>query len=108
MPGNRRWQPKIGTKEIDRSGLAVVVAEDRGAFLIFGTQVIINMPDGRDHFLPTKLIGENLWQRIRRREIITFAVQNDDLGEHDQVYDSKRHVAPPVTQSERRAQPSEP
>ena len=58
---------QIGTKEIDRSGLAVVLAEDRSAFLIFGTEVIINMPDGRDHFLPAKLIGENLWQRSRMR-----------------------------------------
>jgi len=166
------------TKEIDRSGLAVVLAEDGSAFLIFGTQVIINMPDGRNHFLPAKLIGENLWVAARMAmfqcaavagpivrmyatslpggkigttsgassapaamirtsnpgwtssidwrkrapqpllplqrasdtqcEIITFAVQNDELGEQDHIYDSKRHVAPPVARTEHPAQPSEP
>src|SRR5947199_3817248 len=67
MPGNRRWQPELGTEEINRSSLAVVLAEDSSALLIFGTQVIINMPDRCDHFLPAKLIGEKLGQRSGMR-----------------------------------------
>ena len=35
--------------------------------------------------------------RIRRREIIAFAMQNDEFGERDQVNDSDRAVAPAVT-----------
>src|SRR5436190_19049518 len=65
MARNRRWQPKLGTKEINCSSLAIVLAEDGSALLIFGPQVMINVCDRCDHFLPAKLIGEKLWQRKR-------------------------------------------
>src|SRR6266513_4827600 len=84
MPGNRRWQPELGTKEIDRSSLAIVLAEDRSAFFIFGPQVIINMPDGRNHFLPAKLICENLRQRSGMRSLGTRQLQANGLHVRDQ------------------------
>ena len=63
MTGNRRRQPRLCAKKIDRSSLAIVLAEDGGAFLIFGPQVMINVRNRSDHLFPAKLIGENLRQR---------------------------------------------
>src|ERR1700742_873682 len=75
MPGNRWRQPELGTKEIDRPGLAVVLAENGGAFLIFGTEVIINMSNGPSHFLPAELIGEDLWQWRRMQRFSARQLQ---------------------------------
>src|SRR5437763_15031403 len=85
MHGNRRWQPKLRAKEIDGSSLAIVLAEDCSALLIFGTQVIINMPDRRDHFLPAKLIGENLWQRSRMRRFSARQLQSNNSHVGDKL-----------------------
>ena len=62
--------PNVRTREIDRSSLAIVFAKDCSALLIFGTQVIVNVQDGRNHFLPAKLIGENVWERSRVRCLV--------------------------------------
>ncbi len=63
MTGNRRRQSKLCAKKIDRSSLAIVLAEDGGTFLIFGLQVMINVRNRSDYLFPAKLIGENLRQR---------------------------------------------
>ena len=84
MSGNRRWQSKLRTKEIDRSSLAIVLAKDYSALLIFGTQVIVNVPDGRNHFLPAKLIGENLWERSRVRCFSARQLQPDSSHVRDE------------------------
>jgi len=60
MPGNRWWQPELWPEKIDRSSLAIVLAKNRGAFLVLGPQVMIDVRDGADHLFPPKLICENL------------------------------------------------
>src|SRR5262245_32960819 len=80
MSGNRRWQPKPGTKEIDRPSLTIVLAEDGCAPFIFGRQVIIDVPNRRDHFLPAKLIGEKLRQRSGMRCFSAWQLQTN--GSH--------------------------
>src|SRR5262249_20469997 len=67
MPRNGPWQPKLGTKEIDRPSFTIVLAEDSSPLFIFGRQAVINMSDRRDHLFPAKLISENLRQGRRRR-----------------------------------------
>src|SRR5581483_2766690 len=58
MAGDRGRQTKFGTKEINRSCLAIVLAEDCRALLIFGPQVIIDMSHRSSHFLPAKLVRD--------------------------------------------------
>ena len=65
MPGNRRWQPELRPEKIDRSSLAIVLAKNRGPFLILGLQVMIDMRYRADHLFPTKLVCENLRERFR-------------------------------------------
>ena len=84
MARNRRWQPKLGTKEINCSSLAIVLAEDGSALLIFGPQVMINVCDRCDHFLPAKLIGEKLWQRSGMRSFSAWRLLVDGSHVRDQ------------------------
>ena len=59
--------PELWAKKIDRASLAVVLAENGGAFLILGMQVMINVCHRANHLFPAKLVGKNLRQRRRMR-----------------------------------------
>src|SRR6266566_3758180 len=67
MARNRLGQIELSAKEINRAGLAVVLAEDGSAFPVFRAQMMIDVRDRGDHFLPAELIGENLRQRSGMR-----------------------------------------
>src|SRR6266481_4018152 len=77
MAGNRRWQPALWAKKIDRASLAVVLAENGGAFFILGAQVMINVRDRANHLFPAKLVGEKLRQRGRMRCFGAWQLQMD-------------------------------
>ena len=43
VPGYRRWQAELWAEKIDRASFAVVLAKNRGAFLILRLEVMIDM-----------------------------------------------------------------
>src|SRR5207237_859774 len=78
---------------------------------------MIDVRNRSNHLFPPKLVSENAVDchssrckehRVRRREIITFAVQNNELGKRDQIYDSERSIASTVARTKQPKQAGEP
>lgn len=76
MPANGFGQSIAGAKEIDRSGLAIILSENSGLRAYLGGQVVVDSPDFRRPFIPAELIGIDLRKRAqtmvldtRRREM---------------------------------------
>src|SRR5437870_4179781 len=69
LAGNRLGQIERSAEEINRAGLAVVLAENGSTFPVFRTQMMIDVRDRGHHFFPTKLIGKNLRQRSGMRRL---------------------------------------
>ncbi len=56
-------QSVFGTEEVNRPGLSVILAKDRGLGTYFGGKVVVDARNSRSHFLPTELVGIDLRQR---------------------------------------------
>src|SRR2546423_14411622 len=82
MTGQCARQSVLCPKEIDRAGLAIVLAEDADAPLIVRRKAMVGPRAGADHFLPTKLIGEQLRQRRRMRRLSPWRLEMNatDIG----------------------------
>src|SRR5690349_15096746 len=60
MIADRFRQSEPGTEEIDRTGFAIVVRENRGRGLFVGRKRIVNARGFFGHLAPAKFIGEIL------------------------------------------------
>src|SRR5579864_834179 len=80
-------QAVFRTEQVDGSGLAVILAEDRGFRSDLRREVVIDARDGRRHLLPAKLVGKELRQRAEpvsfdrgRREMQRPGIPDVRLG----------------------------
>src|SRR5262249_34600740 len=64
VSADRLWQMIAPTELHERPSLAIIFGKDAGHPLLIRWQAVIHLSNQRDLFLPTKAIGQGLWQAV--------------------------------------------